>query len=108
MTQTARVLAALRSRGAHGITAADFAAGRVIDGQKPIMRVAARILELRQAGHRIEVIGERDGGCYVYRLVHDTQDNPPPRPTPHEPGGSLFTGHQPRLAIFDDNDCEAA
>jgi hypothetical protein len=102
MSQTQRVLAALRHRGAHGITAADFAAGRVIDGQKPIMRVAARILELRQAGHRIDVIGERDGGCYVYRLLRDAQDNPQPRPTPHEQGGSLFNQPAARCAIFDD------
>lgn len=90
MTQTRRVLAALRMRGARGITAADFAAGRVIDGNKPIMRVAARILELRQDGHEIIVEGERDGGCAVYRLLRDTQDEPAKLPAPPVPEGQLF------------------
>lgn len=100
MSQTARVLAALRHRGAEGITAADFAAGRVIDGQKPIMRVAARILELRQQGHRIDVVGDRDGGCAVYRLMRDTQDAPRSAPAPTL-GENAFA-HSPRNAIFDD------
>ena len=104
--QKARVLAALRIRGAHGITAADFAAGRVIDGHKPIMRVAARILELRQDGHRIVVEGERDGGCYVYRLLEDAQDTPAPRPNPmpvQAPEGFAIYENEratPRSAIF--------
>jgi hypothetical protein len=111
MTQQARVLAALRHRGTHGITAADFAAGRVIDGQKPIMRVAARILELRKEGHRIDVVGERDGGCAVYRLMRDTQDTPARSSVLRHDAGrvALFEpiAHQPRNAIFTD-DWEAA
>lgn len=107
MTQTTRVLAALRSRGANGITAADFAAGRVVDGQKPIMRVAARILELRRQGHQIDVVGERDGGCSVYRLMRDTQDAPPTQPAPAPTLGVDAFAHRPRNAIFDD-DWEAA
>src|SRR5690349_5057933 len=75
--QKQRVLAALRSRGALGVTAVDFASGRVCDGGKPIMRVAARVLELRQDGHEIVIDGERDS-CAVYRLLQDAQDTPAP------------------------------
>ena len=74
MSQKARVLAALRSRGARGITQVDFLAPNVIDGGRPITRVAPRIHELRtKDGHEIAVDGERDS-CAVYRLVRDAQD----------------------------------
>lgn len=52
-TQRARVLTALRRRGADGITAADFLPPVVIDGGPPILRLPSRVDELRQAGHRI-------------------------------------------------------
>lgn len=68
MTQVDRVLAALSRAGARGITAVDFAAPNVCDGGKPIMRVAARVKELRDAGFQIETDGERDS-CAIYRLV---------------------------------------
>ncbi|HTE60086.1 MAG TPA: hypothetical protein VK631_07015 [Solirubrobacteraceae bacterium] len=67
MTQTDRVLAALSRAGARGITAVDFAAPDVCDGGKPIMRVAARVKDLRDAGFEIETGGERDS-CAVYKL----------------------------------------
>jgi hypothetical protein len=74
--QTARVLAALRSQGAHGITQDDFLPPDVIDGQGKITRVAPRIEELeKEYGHRIERTGRR-GKFVVYRLVGDAQDRP--------------------------------
>lgn len=99
--QKARVLAALRSRGAHGITAVDFLLPDVIDRGKPVTRVAARVLELRQDGHRIVVEGERDG-CYVYRLLEDVQDARPvpPAPSAAETLGSLPEAARPRNAIL--------
>lgn len=68
MTQTDRVLAALSRAGARGITAVDFIRFPTIDGGPPILRVAARIKELRDQGFEIETDGERDS-CAVYKLV---------------------------------------
>jgi hypothetical protein len=101
MTQKLRVLAALRSRGARGITSVDFLLPNIIDGGKPITRVAARVLELRQENHRIVVEGERDG-CYIYRLLEDAQDARPvpPAPSAAETLGSLPDAARPRNAIF--------
>lgn len=73
MTQTARVLAALTRAGDDGISAVDFAAPNVCDGGKPIMRVAARVKDLRDEGFRIETDGERNG-CAVYKLRAPTSD----------------------------------
>ena len=55
--QRDRVLRALQTAGSAGITAADFSGlNGTPDQGPPIMRVAARIMELREAGHRIEAI----------------------------------------------------
>lgn len=103
MSQKARVLAALRSRGARGVTAVDFLLPDVIDGGRPITRVAARVLELRDEGHTIVVDGERDS-CAVYRLLHDAQDGPPTRPASQAVADSLFAAPaSPRHAIFDED-----
>lgn len=67
MTQTERVLAALRNHP-RGITAVDFLLPNVIDGGTPITRVARCVGELRDAGHRIDNIGRRDK-CVVYKLL---------------------------------------
>ena len=54
MDQQARVLRALELAGEHGVTAADFSGVKgTPDGGPPIMRFAARVMELRQAGHTI-------------------------------------------------------
>lgn len=66
-TQVERIVAALR-RHPEGITAVDFLLPDVIDGGKPITRVAARILDARMQGHDIVTDGERNG-CVVYRLA---------------------------------------
>jgi hypothetical protein len=61
--QAQRVLDELR-RGAR--TRVDFL--RPADGGPPVLNVAARILELRRAGHVIVSGGRRDA-CKVYRLL---------------------------------------
>ena len=77
MTQVDRVLAAVTRAGARGITAVDFAAPDVIDGGKPIMRVAARINDIRNDGIAIVTDGERNG-CAVYKLASaiDQEETP--------------------------------
>lgn len=68
MTQKGRVLELLKKRGQNGITQVDFLAPWVADGGKPITRLAARVLELRDAGFNIENRGTRNG-CVVYVLA---------------------------------------
>jgi hypothetical protein len=103
VSQRARVLAALRSRGAHGVCSVDFLLPDIVDGGKPITRLAARMLELREDGHEIQVIGDRHG-CAVYRLMRDAQDQPRPNPMPTEvPEGFAIPENErtrPRSAIF--------
>lgn len=77
-TQRDRVLRALHSAGPRGITAVDFQLPTVIDGGAPILRLAARIKDLRDEGHAITVTGERHG-CAVYEL--DAGPAPPVQPT---------------------------
>lgn len=65
-TQTERVLNALQ-RYPRGITQVDFLLPDVIDGGPPITRIGARILELRDAGHKI-TSGPRRDKCVTYKL----------------------------------------
>lgn len=65
--QALRVLNALRVTGDRGVTAYDFVT-QPPDGGPRIMRIAARVLELRDEGHVIVPAGERDGHR-VYVLV---------------------------------------
>jgi hypothetical protein len=74
-TQRERVLRALRDHP-DGITAVDFAAPDVVDGGHPIMRVAARVKELRDLGAEIFADGRRNGVA-IYRL-HEVEPLPPP------------------------------
>lgn len=68
MTQGERVLRELRRQAGRGVTAWDFCGPSVIDGGPRIMRVGARILELKRAGHAIVKAGRRDGhDVYVLR-----------------------------------------
>jgi hypothetical protein len=70
LTQAERVLDALRVAGAVGITQRDFHTP-TIDGAAPITRLAARVEELRKAGHRIEGAGKRHR-FEVYVLEEET------------------------------------
>lgn len=71
MTQSARVLAALR-RGPVNTT--DFAQLPVIDGWKPVLRIAARIFDLQQQGHRITT-SRRSNGTVDYILADDVEED---------------------------------
>lgn len=104
-----RVLAALRSQGARGITRVDFQAPNVIDGGEPILNIPGRIYDLRQDGHEIIEDGKRNR-CTVYRLLRDAQDaTPAPREVYVDQTLGTWDGAEctGRLAIFDD-DLEAA
>jgi hypothetical protein len=68
LTQQERVLRSLTQTGQRGITAADWTRQPTPDGGPPIQRLAARIGELRQAGHEIPDTGERRDKCTIYRL----------------------------------------
>jgi hypothetical protein len=76
-TQTDRVIKAARSF--RGVCQADFFAGSVVDGGKPITRLAARIFDAEQQGHAFEIIGRRQG-FKVYRLLDVERDTAPPVP----------------------------
>lgn len=65
-----RVLALARKRGRAGVHSSDFDAGRVVDGGKPIRRLAARIDELKTRGHWFTTRRNRDRTT-TYVLVRD-------------------------------------
>lgn len=80
MTQKDRVLKSLRVAGSRGITQADWTgASGTPDGGPPITRVAARVLDLSQAGHVIRKGAIRDG-CRVYSLEPSDPINSPVLP----------------------------
>ena len=78
-TQRTRVLALLVRVGERGLTQADVSPhGGVIDGGKPIARLASRIEELRN-DHGVPIVGgERRQGFEVYRLAVDAALPPVP------------------------------
>lgn len=65
-----RVLELARRRGSQGVHQTDFDAGRVVDGGRPIRRLAARIDELRDAGHWFTTRKHQDR-TVTYVLVRD-------------------------------------
>lgn len=67
MTQTSRLLAALTRAGDRGVTSVDFIRTPTIDGGPPILRLAARVKELRDEGFNVVTDGERDSVA-VYKL----------------------------------------
>lgn len=105
-----RVLRALRQRDARGITQVDFDAPDVIDGQKPIKRVAARVHELiHEYGHDIGDGGRRNScKVYVLHLEGQTAARPPAPaalpPAPLHPQGppAASAADQPVLSLLDD------
>jgi hypothetical protein len=92
-TQNDRLLLALERDRRRGITQVDFLLPDVIDGGAPITRVAARINDLRDRGHRIDTRGERDS-CVIYVLAEPAAvPSWQPAPTPVASGsaeGALF------------------
>ena len=67
MTQKQRILAQLRAAGGRGVNPIDFLAPDVCDGGSPILRVAARILDLKNEGHVIDCQTEAGVAVYVLR-----------------------------------------
>jgi hypothetical protein len=68
------------------VSVIDFLAPNVVDGLKPITRLAARKYDLIQDGHDIREIGTRNG-CSVYGLFINNKLVKAPRPTavPEQP-----------------------
>lgn len=68
-TQVERVERLLRQRGEQGVTPVDFLLPNIVDGGRPITRVAARVLDLRNQGLNITTSGTRNGvAVYVLRV----------------------------------------
>jgi hypothetical protein len=63
MTQRERVLTALEAHGVLGVKTTDFLLPDVIDGGVPIIRLAARVKDLRDEGYRIRSYTEPNGVC---------------------------------------------
>lgn len=99
-TQRQRVLRALR-RHPEGLTQVDWLLPHVVDGGHPITRLAARVKDLRDEGHEIEVQGERYG-CAVYVIPQPAPVPVPPPESPQlEPAEPTLFDAQPRNAIID-------
>jgi len=96
VTQKDRVLAALIARQDRGITPVDFAAPDVIDNGKPIMRVAARIHDLRQDGIPILEAREPNGTArYTLNDFPPASFRPGGEPPAQAPGGAAPPRHAP-------------
>lgn len=101
MRQRDRVLRALK-RHPDGVCQVDFLLPNVIDGGAPITRLAARVKDLREDGHEIEVNGEKYG-CALYRLPQPKPiPVPPAAPPTLEPTGDRLFDPQPVNAIYGD------
>jgi len=79
MSQTKRIRDALERAGRVGVPATDFLLPDVVDGGKPIMRMAARVLELRQQGLSIDTRTDPNG---VARYVLVSEPGPGGEPVP--------------------------
>ena len=108
MTQKQRILKALQAAGAEGIKPEDFLLPDVVDAGKPILRVAARIDDLRKEG--LTITTDTSGHTAIYRLVNRVEAVPS-----SERGGSprvvetSFTSADPVLELsHDSNDHDGA
>ncbi len=76
-SQNARVLRALQNRGKRGITQLDFVPPLVVDGGTPVLRLPARINELRRRGHAIRSrLTTTAGGARVALYTLDDELSP--------------------------------
>jgi hypothetical protein len=71
-------------RGVLGITQVDFLGPNVIDGGKPILRLAPRINELRELGWIIKTFIEADGTARYVLVPHVEVVEGPVLTTPDE------------------------
>lgn len=88
MTQKERILKALKAAGATGISPEDFLLPDVIDAGKPILRVAARIDDLRKEG--VKITTDSNGTTAIYKLA-----SPVEGASSNERGGSPDHTEQP-------------
>lgn len=107
LTQTQRVLRALRARGEHGLTRVDFQPPHVLDGGAPILHPGARVEELRKKGYRILSAGRRNK-CVIYVLVSEPSNSHEllPRVEPVAgPDGELhlFEHREPPRGAYDED-----
>lgn len=85
------MLRALIHAGSRGVRPEDFLTPNVVDGGKPIMRVAARIADLRREGH---VIRSHPGTTARYELVSESKRDVA-KPEPIISPDSLFEPVEP-------------
>lgn len=71
MTDKQRILARLELGP---VSPVDFAAPNVCDGGKPVMRVAARVKDLRDEGYNIPPAARAENGTAIYILVKDVDE----------------------------------
>src|SRR5580698_8422578 len=89
MSQLQRVLKA--ARGFDGVCQADFSGAETVDGGPIITRVAARLYDLEQQGHRFEHIGVRHR-TKVFRLIEAEGSAGERRPVAFSGSGPAPTG----------------
>ena len=89
MTDRDRVLKLLRARGETGVTPLDWARTPTADGGKPMLRLAARVQELRVLGYGIRTERLKSGVAkYVLDDADDPHDHLFQMPAePHKPAG---------------------
>ena len=90
MTDRLRILAALEQGT---VSPVDFAAPNVIDGGKPVMRVAARVKELRDAGYTIRS-SRAANGIALYTLEATPESDAAPTGTPEMAAPSVAAAQQ--------------
>jgi hypothetical protein len=80
LTDKDRILRLARARGDQGFTAVDMQLPHVADGGKPILRVAARVKDLRDEGFVFHSGGTRNR-CRIYILDAAYRGATEPAPT---------------------------
>lgn len=91
MSQTKRIRHALERAGRRGISPTDFTSYPAIDGGPPILRLAARILDLRREGLSIEASKDPSGTArYVLVSEPGPAGEPVPPPSTQSEPMALF------------------
>jgi len=112
MTQKERVLKAILDAGQNGIRPEQFLAPNVCDGGKPILRLAARVLDLKNEGHAITCRVDRISSTAIYTLKGETLAVTPSQVcdrgvvmrSPLTVGGSDLESPEGPLGLFDSNE----
>lgn len=113
MTQKERVLKAILDAGQNGIRPEQFLAPNVCDGGKPILRLAARVLDLKNEGHEIACRVDRVSSTAIYTLKGETLAVTPSQVSGRgvvmrspltAVGGSDLESPEGPLGLFDSNE----